>query len=436
MFNQERWINWMVRFRQRSFIQILHRTLIALFPLILVGSFSWLLYENLLSTNGFLGSVLHVADWLPFRQFWRALFMDMTRVTVGWTAPFACLVSAVLTTKYYHKENPIAGVTAIVCYTLIFVHGVQGNSDIIEMKYYSAVWLIIGVLVGYVVGRMFVRFGRSATFMDFAEPNSAIIKTVLKNLKPLMILVGSAFVLHFLFALYRQFGLDGIISQWIGSTLDRNSNYFLNITLSVVNTILVWLGFAEPLSATSQVYSNEMAANLGYALTHKTAWEIPYPFTPSSLYTGFAVFGGVGLTLALIIAVLWSSRSHYYRQVSRWSMAPGFFNIGLPILFGAQVFCNPVYLLPFVVLPVVNIILGSCLIFVHAFPPLVYPVPSGTPGILTPFIATGGNWIAFIFTMVLLVIDVILYIPFVKLVEKVEARAREDLKGDSTNENH
>ncbi len=157
MFNQERWINWMVRFRQRSFVQILHRTLIALFPLILVGSFSWLLYENLLSTNGFLGSVLHVADWLPFRQFWRALFMDMTRVTVGWTAPFACLVSAVLTTKYYHKENPIAGVAAIVCYTLIFVHGVQGNSDVIEMKYYSAAWLIIGVLVGYVVGRMFVR---------------------------------------------------------------------------------------------------------------------------------------------------------------------------------------------------------------------------------------------------------------------------------------
>ena len=117
-------------------------------------------------------------------------------------------------------------------------------------------------------------------------------------------------------------------------------------------------------------------------------------------------------------------------------MAPGLFNIGLPILFGAQVFCNPVYLLPFVFLPLVNIILGSCLIFIHAFPPLVYPVPNGTPGILIPFIATGGNWVAFIFTMVLLVIDVILYIPFVKLVEKVEVRAREDLKGDSTNEDH
>ncbi|WP_295727998.1 PTS transporter subunit EIIC [uncultured Limosilactobacillus sp.] len=436
MFDQERWIEWMVRFRRRAFIQILHRTLITLFPLILIGSFSWLLYENLLSTNGFLGSVLHVTQWLPFREFLRNLFMGMTKVTVGWTAPFACLISAWMTTKYYHQENPLAGVTAIVCYTLIFVHSVQGNNDAIETRYYTAAWLIIGVIIGYLVGRVFVRFGRSEALMDFTEPNVKVIRTVLINLKPMTILVGGAFILHVLFGLVRQFGLDGMVSQWISSALDRNSNYFLNIILSVVNTVLVWCGFAEPLTATSQVYNNEMAANLGYALTHKTPWGIPYPFTPSSLYMGFAVFGGVGLTLALILGVLWSSRSHYYRQIARWSMAPGIFNIGLPILFGAQVFCNPVYLLPFVVLPVVNIILGSCFIFIHAIPPLVYPVPNGTPGILTPFIATGGNWVAFAVTMVLLIVDVILYIPFVKLVEKVEARARQQLGEDSQHENH
>lgn len=435
MFNQERWIERMVHFRQKSFVQILHRTLIALFPLILLGSFSWVIYENLLSTNGFLGSVLHVANWLPFRQFLRAIFVDLTKVTVGWSAPFAALVSAVLTTKYYHRENPIAGVVAMAAYTLIFIHGVRGNMNVVEMRYYTAAWFAIGVVVGYFVGRLFVKYGQSATFMNFAEPNSAVINTVLKNLKPLTIVILTAFVLHFLYALYRQFGLDGMVTQWITSALDRNSNYFLNILLSIINTILVWLGFAEPLTATSQVYSNEMAANLGYALSHKTPWGIPYPFTPSSLYMGFAVFGGVGLTLALLIGVLWSSRSHYYRQVARLSMAPGIFNIGLPILFGAQVFCNPAYFLPFVVLPVANIILGSAAIFIHAIPPLVYPVPDGTPGILIPFIATGGNWVAFIFTILLLIMDVALYIPFVKLVEKVEQRSQKQLEEGSNHEN-
>ena len=428
--DSERLIRGMVNFRQKSFIQILQRTTIALFPLVLVGCFSWLLYENLLSTDGFLGSVLHVNSWLPFRRFWRLLFSDVAQVTVGWMAPLAALVSGVVTTKYYDRENPVAGVTALACYALIFIHGVKGNNQVIEMRYYNTAWFLIGVVVGYVVGRTFVKWGQPASFMNFEHSNRQVMTTVLRNLKPMAMVIGGSLLLHLGFALYRQFNLDGMVSQWIGALLDRNSNYLLNISLSFVNTVLVWLGFAEPLTVTSQVYSNEMAANLGYALSHKTAWGIPYPFTPSSLYLGFAVFGGVGLTLALIIAILWVENARNYRQVAKWSLAPGFFNIGLPILFGTQVFFNPVYLIPFIFLPILNIFIGSCLIFIHAMPPLVYPVPNGTPGILTPFLATGGNWIAFIITMLLLVLDVILYIPFVKLACQVEERLSAEKGGE------
>ena len=58
--NYKRTVDRIVRFQQKSFIQILRRTMTALFPLILLGCFSWLIYENLLSTDGYLGSVLHV----------------------------------------------------------------------------------------------------------------------------------------------------------------------------------------------------------------------------------------------------------------------------------------------------------------------------------------------------------------------------------------
>lgn len=434
--NYDGLVDRIVRFKNRSFIQILNRTMIAMFPLILLGSFSWVIYENLLSTDGFLNSALHISTWLPFRQFFWALFNDMTRVTIGWTAPFAALVSAIITTKYYHRENPIAGVAAIVCYTLFFVHGVRGNNQVVEMRYYTAAWFLIGILFGYCVGRVFVKFGQPATFMDLNSSDGKVLSTALKNLKPFAFVLAGAFILHLLFALYRQFGLDGMVLQWIGSLLDRNSNYLLNITLSFINTILVWLGFAEPLTATSQAYSNETAANLGYALTHKTAWGIPYPFTPSALYQGFAVFGGVGLTLALLIAILWVSKDKNNCRVANYSLIPGIFNIGLPALFGARIFLNPVFLIPFVLLPIFNILVASVLIFIHLIPPLVYPIPGGTPGILIPFISTGGNWMALISTIEILVLDVIVYIPFVKLAEKVEQRSNELAKEGDQNETH
>ncbi|WP_251546482.1 PTS transporter subunit EIIC [Limosilactobacillus caecicola] len=432
--NTERIVDRLVRFRQRPFIRVLHRTLITLFPLIVVGAFARIGYENLFSGNGFLGSILHVTDWLPFRQFLRAVFSDVQRVTVGWSAPFAAMVSAMITTRIKRQENILAGITAAAAYVLIFVHGIRGNSQVIEMRYYSVTWLIIGIIVGYLVGRYFAKYGQQVNFFEHGSTHEDVMAAVLKNMRPVLVVFIVAFILHIGYASYRQFNLDGMVSQWLDSLIDRNSNYFLNILLSLINTVLVWLGFAEPLTITSQAYSNEVYANLTYALTHKTSWHIPYPFTPSSLYTGFAVFGGVGLSLALVIGILWAARSKRKRTIAKISIVPSFFNLWAPILFGAQVFLNPAFLLPFVILPIFNILVGSFLIFIHAIPPMVYPVPNGTPGILIPFISTGGNWVALLITIVLLIIDIILYIPFIKLAERVDERSVTDREEESTDE--
>ena len=206
---------------------------------------------------------------------------------------------------------------------------------------------------------------------------------VLRNLKPFTISFSGAFILHTLYAIWRTFNLDAITTQNISSLIGRHSNYFLNITLSFFNTLLVWLGFAEPVNITNDAYSNEVRNNLIYALTHKS-FAVPYPFTPSSLYNGFANFGGIGVTLALVIGILWVGRQNNQQEIAKLSVFPAIFNHGLPILFGSRVFLNPVYVFPFILLPIANMLIASVFIFIHAIPPIVYPVPNGTPGILIP----------------------------------------------------
>ena len=46
----------------------------------------------------------------------------------------------------------------------------------------------------------------------------------------------------------------------------------------------------------------------------------------------------------------------------------------------------------------------------------------GTPGPLISFLGTNGNWGILIFTLVLLLIDIAAYIPFVKMALVVENR--------------
>lgn len=420
MDKNEKLIKWAMWFNRLSFVQIFRETMIMLFPVALIGTIVWIISDNLLARNGFLANVLYVRQWLPERQFFQNLFNDATMITVGWLASYAAFVSAIMTTRRYRRENLIAGVCAMISYVLIFYHSVRG-SQTLETRYFGAGWLIIGSLVGYVIGLIFVKWGYHFTLSDIRLGSRKLMARVLRNLKPFTISFSGAFLLHTLYAVWRTFNLDAITTQNISSLIGSHSNYFLNIMISFVNTALIWLGFAEPANVTADAYSNEVRNNLIYALTHKS-FAVPYPFTPSSLYNGFANFGGIGVTLALVIGILWVGRQNNQQEIAKLSVFPAIFNHGLPILFGSRVFLNPVYVFPFILLPIANMLIASVFIFIHAIPPIVYPVPNGTPGILIPFIGTGGDWRALLISILLVIMDIIIYIPFIKLAFAVEER--------------
>ncbi|MBB1109409.1 PTS sugar transporter subunit IIC [Limosilactobacillus sp. pH52_RY] len=420
MNKNEKLIKWAIWFNRLSFVQIFRETMIMLFPVALIGTIVWIISDNLLAPNGFLANVLYIRQWFPERQFFRALFNDATMITVGWLASYAAFVSAIMTTRRYRRENLIAGISAMISYVLIFYHSVRG-SQTLETRYFGAGWLIIGSLVGYVIGLIFVKWGYHFTLSDIRLGSRKLMARVLRNLKPFTISFSGAFILHTLYAVWRTFNLDAITTQNISSLIGRHSNYFLNITLSFFNTLLVWLGFAEPTNIANDAYSNEVRNNLIYALTHKS-FAVPYPFTPSSLYNGFANFGGIGVTLALVIGILWVGRQNNQQEIANLSVFPVIFNHGLPILFGSRVFLNPVYVFPFILLPIANMLIASVFIFIHAIPPIVYPIPNGTPGILIPFIGTGGDWRALLISILLVIMDIIIYIPFIKLAFAVEER--------------
>lgn len=420
MDKNEKLIKRAMWFNRLSFVQIFRETMIMVFPVALIGTIVWIISDNFLASNGFLANVFYIQQWLPERQFLRALFNDATMITVGWLASYAAFVSAIMTTRRYRRENLIAGVCAMISYVLIFYHSVRG-SQTLETRYFGAGWLIIGSLVGYVIGLIFVKWGYHFTLSDIRLGSRKLMARVLRNLKPFTISFSGAFILHTLYAVWRTFNLDAITTQNISSLIGRHSNYFLNITLSFFNTLLVWLGFAEPVNITNDAYSNEVRNNLIYALTHKS-FAVPYPFTPSSLYNGFANFGGIGVTLALVIGILWVGRQNNQQEIAKLSVFPAIFNHGLPILFGSRVFLNPVYVFPFILLPIANMLIASVFVFIHAIPPIVYPVPNGTPGILIPFIGTGGDWRALLISILLVIMDIIIYIPFIKLAFAVEER--------------
>lgn len=315
MGKKRRFVNWATWFNERPFVKIMQQTMIILFPVALIGSFTWMISDNLLATNGFLANIFRVRQWLPYMQFWRQLFNDITLATIGLVSPYAAFTSATLTTYHYKHPNIIAGLTAAATYILIFFHSQRG-AQTIEMRYYNAGWLIVAVLIGYAIGLIFAKWGKEFSIADVRLRDQQLMSKSLANLPLVVGILSGAFVLHLGYALLRIFNLDVTANQILTSSISKNSNYLLNGFLSLTNTISVWLGFAEPIRLSAGAYNNEVTSNLVHALTHKTLVNVPYPFTPSSLYNGFANFGGVGVTLALVIGILWLGRHRNQQTVA------------------------------------------------------------------------------------------------------------------------
>lgn len=92
---------------------------------------------------------------------------------------------------------------------------------------------------------------------------------------------------------------------------------------------------------------------------------------------------------------------------------------------GLPVILNPVFLLPYLLLPLANLLLGALATLMHLIPATPYPLPMGTPGPLAAFIGSNGDWEALLFSLVLLIFDVWVYIPFVRLALGAELKTQQ-----------
>ena len=130
------------------------------------------------------------------------------------------------------------------------------------------------------------------------------------------------------------------------------------------------------------------------------------------------MFGGVGLILALAIAVFIESRRRSYppyRRLALWTMIPIIFDQNLPFLLGLPVILQPILLLPMVVTTLIAEGLGALCLQLGWLGPSVYTVPNGTPSLLFGFLASNGDWRYLLVTLVILVLSVLIYLPFVKI---------------------
>ncbi|MCI6273706.1 MAG: PTS sugar transporter subunit IIC [Tractidigestivibacter sp.] len=130
----------------------------------------------------------------------------------------------------------------------------------------------------------------------------------------------------------------------------------------------------------------------------------------------FATFGGCGSTLSLLIAMILFCKSARIKQLSRLALIPGVFNINEPIVFGLPIVMNPIIVIPFVLVPTLNIIISYFAMSWGMVPicsgvQIPWTMPLGISGLLAT------NWAGGVLQIILLAMGVFIYLPFIKVID-------------------
>jgi PTS system lactose-specific IIC component len=125
--------------------------------------------------------------------------------------------------------------------------------------------------------------------------------------------------------------------------------------------------------------------------------------------------GGTGATLVVPFMFMWLTKSKRNKAIGRASVVPTFFGVNEPILFGAPLVLNPVFFVPFILAPIANVWIFKFFVDTLKMNSFSVNLPWTTPGPLGIVMGTNFAPLAFVLVILLVVVDVLIYYPFLKV---------------------
>ena len=209
-----------------------------------------------------------------------------------------------------------------------------------------------------------------------------------------------------------------IISTILAPVLKATDSIWGGIILVFLVMLFWWFGIHDsvitgPMGA---FWATALAANISAYAAGTTGARLPYVIT-EPYWWFFVMIGGSGATFGLVLLLCFACKSKQLKTVGKLGIVPAFFNINEPVIFGVPLMMNPIMAVPFIGAPVANMIIT----YICMSTGLVSRTVS-YPGwnLFCPIAAmiSTVDVKAFILVLVLIVVDALIYFPFIKALDR------------------
>lgn len=348
------------------------------------------------------------------------------------------------------KTNKIFGsATAVMSWLLLMPYSIDGVTKIggkelpvslegIPLNWVGAKGIFIGIIVSFLAVHIYA----------FIEKKGWVIKmppgvppTVVESFAAL---IPAMFVMIFFFLINLILGFLGtnafqVVFDILQTPLVHLGGTLGALLIAFLFNGLFWFFGINGGAVVGAVYGPVLATlSLENVEFFKNGVGSPN-IVNEQFYELFVVYGGAGSTLSLIIAMLFFCKSKRITELGKLALIPGIFGINEPIIFGLPMVLNPVMVLPFLLIPIFNILVGYTSMAMKLVPITNgVTIPWTTPPVISGFLAT--DWRGAVLQIILIIIGIFLYMPFIKAMDKqyladeanaVEVASNDDIDLDS-----
>ncbi|MGN1294877.1 MAG: PTS sugar transporter subunit IIC/EAL domain-containing protein [Bacilli bacterium] len=181
-------------------------------------------------------------------------------------------------------------------------------------------------------------------------------------------------------------------------------NYFGGLVFILISSIL-WIFGIHGSNILEIAADNFLVPGLGVDILSKSFIDV------------FALMGGCGSTICLLIAILLFSKKDTTKNLAHVASVPAIFNINELFVFGLPIIYNITLIVPFILCPLVNYSIAYFATYIGILPKVVNLVEWTTPVIFGGYYAT-NSIVGSIIQVVNIIIGVLIYAPFVKLYDR------------------
>ena len=295
---------------------------------------------------------------------------------------------------------------------------------VISVAYAGATGLFAAMLIGLLSAEVYIFFMKKNVIIKMPDSVPPAVNKAFASMIPGIAAIYASALIGYLATLLTGQALNDLISTYIQQPLMGLSQGWFSVVLLSFLVQLFWFfglhGHNVLGPVMDGIYLPALLENTAAYEATKDVSQLPYLWTRGS-FDAYGQMGGSGVTIALIIAIFLFSKRQEYRAVAKLSAPMGIFNINEPITFGIPMVLNPLFVVPWLIVPPVCVGIAYAATAAGLIPPVYVSIPWITPPGLYAFLATGGNVMAGLVSLFNVFVAFCIWAPFVIAANKVQA---------------